>query len=191
MQKIIITIALAFISASCSNWVLFRKTKDVAASKSIEESKSRGAFIFEYEPCTCCVYDSIIVRVRSAFAEYDSYYADWHTDSIKINYKSEHIVVELEDRHESYNGYYGDSLTCTTDSSIINWYIEHFYSRPFSEEFYHFDDNYERLPAPDTLVIPIMEIEQFRKGYNAWHPEWEKVIREDTIGYLKLVRRQG
>ena len=189
MQKIIFQLVFVLLISSCSNWVFIRETRRVGASKSIEESKARGAFIFEYEPSVCYVYDSICVRIHTAFAEYDCWYADWHTDSIEINKKAEHIVILFEKK--SYPGYYGDSLTYATDSSIINWHINGFY-RPFpSQDFiYYSNGSYERSLAPDILILPIIEIEQYRNNtYNREHPEWDSVLKEDTIGYFKLVKK--
>lgn len=186
MQKIIILLVIVLLVCSCSNWVLIRETRRVPASESIEESKSRGAFIFEYEPCSYCLYDSIFINVISAFAEYDCWYADWHTDRIVTNPKSDHLVIQCEEK--SYPGYYGDSVTYVTDSTIINWYVESFYS-PSVRSFYYLNDSNKHISAPDTLLLLIKEIEQYRGSlYNTNYPNWENIIRKDTIGYLRLIR---
>lgn len=183
MKNILVILSIVFLIVGCSNRRWFpREILDAGASDGIEESKARGAFIFEYEPCACCIYDSIIVRVVSAFAEYDSQYADYYSDSIEVNHNAEHIVVQFAEKYDSYPGYFGDSLTCKTDSSIINWSIND-WDYPYSNVL---DCS---APVPDTIKIPIIETEKsIKETYE--HSDVKVLIREDTIGYLKLVRKQ-
>lgn len=190
MKKIIVLLGLVFLVTSCNDWTLIRKTKKIPASKSIEESKKRGAFKFEYEPDSVMVYDSICVRVRSAFVEYDCRYADWHSSKIVVGKYVDHVVIQYEDG--SYPGYYGDTLTCRTDSSFTIWYIRGARSRPpLKSDFHQVNDSLKYIPAPDTLVLPIYEIEYYIDSIFCQNdPYARKRVRKDTIGYLNLVRKK-
>ena len=71
MQKIALLLFVTIMLCGCERHVRIvgRKIRGPFSSKNVIESKSRGAFLFEYEPTTYYLYDSIPIRVLEACAE--------------------------------------------------------------------------------------------------------------------------
>ena len=190
MQKIALLLFVTIMLCGCERHVRIvgRKIRGPFSSKNVIESKSRGAFLFEYEPTTYYLYDSIPIRVLEAFAEYDCWYNDFYSDSVKVNQNSQSIVIQYDEN--PWPGYYGDTLTFITSKSYINWYLESF-SDIRHRSFYHLADG-KHVNAPDTLNIEIVEIEQCRDSiYESHYPNYRAVIRKDTIGRLQLIRKRN
>ena len=190
MQKIILLFVFLVILTGCkkSFRIVGRKTLRVPASENIVESKKRGAFLWEYEPCTYCLFDSIYIRVLEAFVENECWYANQFSDSIKVNHRAQRIIIQYEDN--PWPGYYGDTLTYTTSKSFINWFVGS-YSDYRHRSFYHLESGVP-VAAPDTLYLPIEVIEQHRDSiYDTHYPKCHAVIRKDTIGFLQLIRKRN
>ena len=167
-----------------------RKFNDIFPSDSIEESRSKHAFMFEYELQPTFVYDSIPIRVKEAFVEHTMYYKDWDSDSIVINTNQEVVVILFE--NDPWPGYYGDTVTMSTADLYVNWMINtdirifannrRFVLPSFKNDHY--------VPAPDTLLIPIREVAQIKDSADYdYGIRWRAVVKEDTIGMLQFIRK--
>lgn len=190
----IILFAFLFVGITlCTNRVgrrITRKDLRVPPSRSISESLERGAFMFEYEPSMIYIYDSICVRVKEAFVERFCWYKDYDSFEIRIDSLRQHpwIVILFDD--DPWPGYYGDTVSFSTDELYINWLINGTcncggYS-PISSLHYSYDAS-----VPDTLTLLITEVTQIKDSARYYNlgPWWPAIVKQDTIGMLQLFRK--
>ena len=173
-----------------------RKFNDISPSNSIEESRSRHAFMFEYEPQSTFVYDSIPIRVKKAWAEHCMWYKDWESDSIVISSDKDAVVLIFE--KDPWPGYYGDSVTMSTENLFISWMIGDSPSLENSEKRKLIIEPFENghdVPAPDTLNLFITELIMRKDSVESYHDGYmfhrtHSHVREDTIGMLQFIRKK-
>lgn len=95
------------------------------SSSSIEESKKRDVFIWEYEPTNVIIYDSIEFEIKEAFAEKMYYYYSPSDIRYKVSDDDTQIVIKLKDKLSqlghfelwTVDGFYGMS-----DNGITKMY---------------------------------------------------------------------
>ena len=88
LKKILLCVGIVFcVFLSYALWTLYeiassRKTLSLGSCSTIEMAKKYGLFLWEYEPDTLYVCDSIPLVVTSAFARRDGRWKNYESDSI-------------------------------------------------------------------------------------------------------------
>ena len=172
------------------------KTLEMLPSETIFVSQCRGSFIFEYEVQPIVVYDSIPIRVKEAFVEYECWRKnrDTHYFNIDSVYHMPWIVINFE--NDPWPGYIGDTVTMSTADYYINWSI--YYDSIFLEKtrrlnFKLVNESVQIYP-PDTLNLLVTEVtlrkdsvEVYSYGYRY---RGRALVKEDTIGVLQFIRKE-
>lgn len=160
---VLVSIVFGLLLGYCINWLShfrFHEINSIDNSESVEDSKKNHAFLWEYEyPDTVWVNDSIFIRFKEVFAEYDRFYPG-PTDMSEVSYKSAKIVLIIDE----INDVGLRQLTKT-------WGLSGLKMKPYMRAVEYFDS----LPQ-DTMYYAIKCINPSKNG-------------EDTTKLVKLVQK--
>lgn len=144
-------------------------------SGTIEESKDKKVFMWEYEPTTA-QYKDATIKISSAFVEYFHYYQG---DSLHILKNASELQIFFEDyRPLKYKGY--------KDNWLINNYL---HLAMFGRVQIEYDKG--ECP-PDTFKLYIREcspsIDSLKNDYPS-KIQLEQYLKWDTVQCIDLIRK--
>lgn len=161
------------------NCIIGRKNLSIGGfSRSIDESKKNGAFLFEYEMAKVVVYDSIIIQFQTAFAERNYRWKNYITDSLR--FLEDCNIVILLDKEVQLPGY-GEQ-----------WVIDEQFKMSRNKHCIYRIKNEESVP--DTFTCYIREHKHFVNSLgNLQFVEVDSCGKRwpcDTIQSFQLIRKK-
>ena len=167
---------------------------DPPISKSIAESKSRGAFVCEYSRDSIIILDSIRIKIDEAFAEHHCCYVGY-TDSIRFLPTRYNIIIVFNSKDSwSYHKLNTRSaiwkgLENYYSKDTIQWAMDNKFQHTLlsDEEIYYYADS---LP-PKDLNIYIEQLTLYTKECVKDCVDtiiWD--VKRDTLGCLNLSRME-
>ena len=152
--------------------IVSRSNLEVEWSESVEESKQKGAFMFEYTTDSIIIYDSVYVRIREAFAEHRCVYDGYYTKKYHVSDRFSNLIIDFEPSDPWPGVYYREE-----DDWTKCWAFRPRFHKIFKRNGITRFINSE-IPE-DTVYIYLTE--EYRQD-NKW-------VNGDTLGCLKLIRK--
>lgn len=156
------TILICIQLLSCNPIV---KTIGPFSSPSIEESKKRGVFLWEYHPVSTTIHDTINFEIKEVFAEKQYQYYSYKDLRYKIS--EDKTQIKIVAKRKLSDLYYFELWVVDG----FDWYGDCGLVR-----------DYDQGVPPDTLVVKILKVDINEQGLAG---------REDKkeIGILRLKRK--
>ncbi len=137
---VLVSIGIGLLLGYCINWFKhfqFHEMYSIRSSESVADSKKNHAFLWEYEyPDTVWVNDSIFIRFKEVFAEYNRFYPG-PTDVSEVSYKSAKVVLIIDEINDV--GLRQLNKTWETDDLMLKPYmsaVEYLDSLPRDTMYY-------------------------------------------------------
>lgn len=138
-------VIMCIILLSCNPIV---KTLGPFSSPSVEESKKRGVFLWEYYPIEIKFFDTIDFNIKEAFAEKQYRYYSYNDLRYKVSEDKVQIKI-IAQRKLSELKYFDTWVVENFD-----WYGDYGLVRSLQQG----------NPAPDTLVVRILKVDIGKNG---------------------------
>jgi hypothetical protein len=139
-KNILLILCLVLLIISCTPII---KTLGPFSSPSIEESKKRGVFLWEYNPISVVISDSLSFNIKEVFVERTYGHRSYSDASFVIKEGESQIVINVDKNLFKLN-------------CLVSWKIEEFKMVGANR----FKRKYDTISPPNTVLVKIIKREE-------------------------------